>query len=154
MLADGVHGNIEWEFKCRVAVYDFNVFKDVIAKFRQNIEVIEVKKSLQWLIKKCVPRKTDKDPINTFVLNPIVEANFICGFRMLTHKIDFEESYKEITFLVQKFNYSFFFPLANNIPRGIKTSKKGNVSKLVPTPYAKYEENSGEIYSRLMNPLT
>lgn len=85
-------GNIEWEFKHRGAVYDFNDFKNVIAKFQQNIEVIEVKKLFQSLKKKCVPRKTVKDPINTFVLNFIVEAKFICGFRMLTYKIDFEES--------------------------------------------------------------
>lgn len=119
----------------RDGVYDYEDYKSIIANCRKNIDVIEVQKSYQWVKKKRVPRRNTNDDsaLSTFLLNPVVEAKFVKGSRNLFYKTDFDESYQELNFLMQKFNVNTIPPLSNTIPRGVKSSKKeGIVTKLVP----------------------
>lgn len=134
MTADGVHGNIESQIKRREAVYDYEDYKDAVQGCRQNIEVLEVQKKYQWIKKKRTPRRNNpNDVLNTFALNSVVDVKFVSGSRKIFFKMDFDDSYSELDFLVKKFNEGLL-PDSNTSPRGIKQSKKdGILSKLVPS---------------------
>lgn len=133
MTADGVHGNIEAQIKRREAVYDYEDYKDAVQSCRQNLDIVEVQKKYQWIKKKRTPRRNNSnDILNTFTLNSVVDVKFVSGSRKMFYKVDFDEPYKELDFLVKKFDVELL-PETNNSPRGIKQSKKdGIVSKLVP----------------------
>lgn len=132
MTADGVHGNIEMQIKKTGNVYDFEDLLNVIKKSRNNLKTVVVMKSFNWPKKKRQLRKNDeKDPMKNFVLNNIVEAEFMRGSTILKYKTDFDNDYKELNFLQKRFNCKKFPQEKNN--RGITNNKKNDIiNKLLP----------------------
>ncbi|XP_053626057.1 uncharacterized protein LOC128683960 [Plodia interpunctella] len=132
MTADSVHGNIETQIKRREAIYDYEDYKDAVQNSRNNLDIVEVQKKYQWVKKRRSPRRNSDDVLNTLTLNSLVDVKFVNGSRNMFYKLDFDDQYKEVDFLVKKFDVKRL-PETIDGPRGIKQSKRdGILTKLVP----------------------
>lgn len=83
-------------------------------------------------MKRTPRRNAHDDPLNTFLLNTLVEVKFISGSRKLFFKTDFDDQFVELDFLMKRFNHRVL-PAMKTTPRGIKEIKKeGIIKKLLP----------------------
>lgn len=130
MTADGVHGNIEQALKSKGDIYDYKDLLEIIKQARRKLRVIEVEDFHKWPKKKRQPRRRNDD-LQDFKLKNIVEVKFQRGSRKMMFKNRFNDEYKEIDFLLAKFNEEQI-PEEEPAPRGIDKTKKNKImSKLV-----------------------
>lgn len=99
MKADGVHGNIERNFKRVKNIYDFEDYKNCLLTSRRQNQVIEVTSEDKHVWEKKIK------VLSSIMLSSLVEERFMKNQSCMMYKKSFSDSYKELNVVPR---YSIF----------------------------------------------